>query len=141
MYKKGINQYRQVGIKDQVATADPHKITQLLMQSALENLAIAKGCMTRKDLANKAKPIAKATAIITSLRNTLNYEAGGEISESLSDLYIFMLEKLSEASITNNPQQIADVIEIMLPIKSAWDQIPESAKQEAYQQQRSVNAV
>ncbi|CAG8998412.1 MAG: Flagellar secretion chaperone FliS [Candidatus Celerinatantimonas neptuna] len=137
MYKKAIHQYRQVGIKDQVATADPHKITQLLMQSALENLAIAKGCMERHDLANKAKPIAKATAIITSLRNTLDHEAGGEISSTLNDLYSFMLDQLAEASVTNNSQQIADVIDVFLPIKSAWDQIPESAKQEAYQQ-RSV---
>lgn len=134
MYKKAIHQYRQVGIKDQIATADPHKITQLLMQSALENLAIAKGCMERHDLANKAKPIAKATSIITSLRNTLDHEAGGEISTTLDDLYSFMLEQLAEASVTNNAQQIADVIDIFLPIKSAWDQIPESAKQEAYQQ-------
>ncbi|CAG9296135.1 flagellar export chaperone FliS [Celerinatantimonas diazotrophica] len=138
MYKKGIHQYRQVGIRDQIATADPHKITQLLMQSALENLAIAKGCIERKDLANKAKPIAKATAIISSLRSTLDHEAGGEISRNLDDLYSFMLEHLSEASVTNDPQQIADVIEILLPIKSAWDNIPESAKQEAYNQRNAV---
>ncbi|MFM2482609.1 flagellar export chaperone FliS [Celerinatantimonas sp. YJH-8] len=138
MYKKGINQYRQVGIKDQIATADPHKITQLLMQAVLENLAIAKGCMERHDLVNKAKPIAKATSIISSLRNTLDHEVGGEITQNLDSLYTFMLEQLSEASLTNNPAIIADVIEIMLPIKSAWDQIPEADKQAAYRMRNSA---
>ncbi|GDY27933.1 flagellar protein FliS [Agarivorans sp. Toyoura001] len=134
MYQKGINQYRQVGVKDQIATADPHGVTQILMQTALENLAVAKGCIERNDMANKGKPIAKATSIITSLKDTLDHERGGEISTNLDDLYTYMLELLSEASVTNNASQVAEVIELLLPIKSAWDQIPESAKQEAYQQ-------
>ncbi|WP_406611092.1 flagellar export chaperone FliS [Agarivorans sp. JK6] len=134
MYKHGINQYRQVGIKDQIATADPHQITQLLMQTALENLSVAKGCIERNDISSKAKPIAKATSIITSLRDTLDHEKGGEIATNLQDLYNFMLERLSEASINNDATIIAEVMEIFLPIKSAWDQIPESAKTEAYNQ-------
>ncbi|GGB10572.1 flagellar export chaperone FliS [Agarivorans gilvus] len=134
MYKHGINQYRQVGIKDQIATADPHKITQILMQAALENLSVAKGCIERNDLTNKAKPMAKATSIITSLKNTLDHERGGDISTNLDDLYAFMLERLSEASRNNDAKLIEEVIEVFLPIKTAWDQIPDSAKAEAYTQ-------
>ncbi|MEE1672889.1 flagellar export chaperone FliS [Agarivorans aestuarii] len=133
MYNHRINQYRQVGIKDQIATADPHQITQILMKTALENLSIAKGCIERNDIANKAKPIAKATSIITSLRDTLDHEKGGEIAANLQDLYTYMLDKLSEASINNDAAVIAEVMEVFLPIKSAWDQIPESAKQQASQ--------
>jgi flagellar protein FliS len=136
MYKKGINQYRQVGIKDQIAAADPHKVTQLLMQTALENLAVAKGCIDRSDMVNKGKPIAKATSIITSLRDTLNHELGGEIATNLDSLYTYMLEQLSEASVSNNSALVTEVINLLLPIKTAWDQIPESAKQEAYQRQQ-----
>ncbi|MDO6684702.1 MULTISPECIES: flagellar export chaperone FliS [unclassified Agarivorans] len=134
MYQKGINQYRQVGVKDQIATADPHGVTQILMQTALQNLAVAKGCLERNDLANKGKPIGKATSIITSLRDTLDHERGGDIADNLNDLYSYMLELLSEASVSNKAELVAEVIDIFLPIKSAWDQIPESAKQEAYQQ-------
>jgi flagellar protein FliS len=133
MYQKGINQYRQVGVKDQVATADPHRITQILMQTALENLAVAKGCIERTDYQNKGKPLAKATSIITSLKNTLDFERGGDIAGNLNDLYEFMLTRLSEASIANDAAIVEEVIELMLPIKSAWDQIPEADKQQAYQ--------
>ncbi|WP_221074021.1 flagellar export chaperone FliS [Agarivorans aestuarii] len=133
MYQKGINQYRQVGVKDQVATADPHRITQILMQTALENLAVAKGCIERADFQNKGKPLAKATSIITSLKNTLDFDRGGEIAGNLNDLYEFMLTRLSEASIANDAAIVEEVIGLMLPIKSAWDQIPEADKQQAYQ--------
>ncbi|GAD02696.1 flagellar export chaperone FliS [Agarivorans albus] len=133
MYQKGINQYRQVGVKDQVATADPHRITQILMQTALENLAVAKGCIERADYQNKGKPLAKATSILTSLKNTLDFERGGDIAGNLNDLYEFMLTRLSEASIANDAAIVEEVIELMLPIKSAWDQIPEADKQQAYQ--------
>ncbi|RKF19637.1 flagellar export chaperone FliS [Alginatibacterium sediminis] len=134
MYKNGINQYRQVGIKDQLATADPHRVTQILMQTALENLATAKGFLERGDISSKGKPLAKATTIITSLRDTLDFEKGGDIASNLNDLYVFILARLSEASITNDAAIVTEVIELMLPIKSAWDQIPESAKEEAYAQ-------
>lgn len=134
MYKMGINQYRQVGIKDQIAAADPHKVTQLLMQAALENLAVAKGCLERSDMINKGKPIAKATSIISSLRDTLDHKAGGEIATNLDNLYTYMLDQISEASVSNSTELISEVINLLLPIKTAWDQIPESAKQEAYRQ-------
>ncbi|WP_432463006.1 flagellar export chaperone FliS [Agarivorans sp. QJM3NY_33] len=134
MYKRGINQYRQVGIKDQLATAEPHKVTQILMQTALENLSVAKGCLERKDIANKAKPIAKATSIISALRETLDHQKGGEIATNLDSLYTYMLELISDASANNDAVKIEEAISIFLPIKSGWDQIPESAKQEAYQQ-------
>ncbi|WP_026972609.1 flagellar export chaperone FliS [Aliagarivorans marinus] len=133
MYKHGINQYRQVGIKDQISTADPHQITQLLMQAVLENLSVAKGCLERNDVANKGKPLAKATSIITSLRDTLDHEKGGEIAQNLQDLYNYMLELISEASLSNSAERVEEVIQIFLPIKTAWDQIPESAKREAEQ--------
>ncbi|WP_432467963.1 flagellar export chaperone FliS [Agarivorans sp. Z349TD_8] len=133
MYQKGINQYRQVGVKDQIATADPHGVTQILMQTALENLAVAKGCLERNDMANKGKSIGKATSIIASLKDSLDHERGGEIAANLDNLYAYMLELLSEASVSNKAELVADVMDIFLPIKSAWDQIPESAKQDAYQ--------
>ncbi|WP_026958018.1 flagellar export chaperone FliS [Aliagarivorans taiwanensis] len=135
MYK-GINQYRQVGIKDQISTADPHQITLLLMQAALENLSVAKGCIERNDLVNKGKPLAKATSIIANLRDTLDHEKGGEIATNLHDLYTYVLELLSEAATSNDPKPVSDAIEIFLPIKTAWEQIPESAKQEAYNEKQ-----
>ena len=48
----GINAYKKGSLKQDVATADPHRLTLMLMQGALDRMAYAKGCMERKDLAS-----------------------------------------------------------------------------------------
>ncbi|MFC6439332.1 flagellar export chaperone FliS [Bowmanella sp. JS7-9] len=136
MALKGINAYKKGNLKQEIATADPHKITLLLMQGALERMAYAKGCIERKDFAGKAQNLARATAIIVSLRDSLDMEVGGQLSENLAALYNFMIERLTDASVQNSLLIMDEVINLMLPIKNAWADIPEDAKQEAYEAQR-----
>ena len=79
MSLKGINAYKKGNIKQDVATADPHKLTLMLLQGALDRIAYAKGATERKEFATKADYISKASAIIMHLRDTLDIEIGGEV--------------------------------------------------------------
>lgn len=130
----GIKAYKAVGIKDDLAVADPHRVIQLLMQGALESLAKAKGGIERKDFSEKSQAISKAMNIISSLQGSLDMSAG-EISENLFSLYDFMLNHLIQASREKSIAKLDDVMGIMLTIKSAWDQIPVGARQEGYEMQ------
>lgn len=134
----GIKAYKSVGIKDDLAVADPHRVIQLLMQGALENMAKAKGAIERKDFASKGQTIGKAIAIISALRSSLDMSVAGDISGNLADLYEFMIDHLTLASRDQNISKVDDVIEIMLTIKSAWDQIPPEARQQAYEMKNSL---
>lgn len=133
---KGINAYRKGSLKQDVANADPHKLTLMLLQGALDRIAYAKGAMERKDLVVKADYISKASAIIMHLRDTLDIEAGGEVADNLLALYNYMIERLSDAHINNNLHILDEVSSLLTPIRDAWVQIPEEAKQEAYETQR-----
>jgi flagellar secretion chaperone FliS len=131
----GIKAYKAVGIKDDLAVADPHRVIQLLMQGALENLAKAKGCIERKDFAGKSSTISKGMTIISSLQSSLDMEAGAEISENLASLYEFMVNHLILASRENSIEKISEVMELLLTIKSAWDQISVADREKGYQLQ------
>lgn len=130
----GIKAYKAVGIKDDLAVADPYRVIQLLMQGALENLAKAKGCIERKDFAGKSATISKAMAIINALQNSLDMDAG-EISDNLWSLYDFMSNHLMLASRENSIDKLSEVLDILLTIKSAWDQIPVADREKGYQLQ------
>ena len=104
-------------------------------------MKIAKINIENKDLENKSKFIAKATTIIDTLRLSLDYEAGGEISINLSDLYRYMSERLLEASIGNDIAKIDEVIDLLSGIKGAWDQISESDRNAAYTQMQNKTAI
>lgn len=125
----GINAYKSVGVKNDLAVADPHRVIQLLMQGSLENMAKARGCIERKDFVGKSQTMSKAMSIITALQHSLDMDAGGEVSQNLWSLYDFMVNHLMLASRESSVEKIDDVIEIMLKIKSAWDQIPVSERE------------
>lgn len=136
-----IKHYQREALKTRLASADPFEVTQMLMEGALESMKIAKINVEMKDLENKSKFIAKATTIIDTLRLSLDHGAGGEISENLSSLYIYMAERLLEASIENDATIINEVIELFSGIKGAWDQISESDRNLAYTQMQNKTAI
>jgi|TARA_Y100001938_G_scaffold11224_1_gene13975 flagellar protein FliS len=136
-----IRHYQREALKTRLASADPFEVTQMLMEGALESMKIAKINIENKDLENKSKFIAKATTIIDTLRLSLDYEAGGEISVNLSDLYRYMSERLLEASIGNDIAKIDEVIDLLSGIKGAWDKISESDRNAAYTQMQNKTAI
>ena len=136
MSLKGINAYRKGNLKQDVANADPHKLTLMLLQGALDRIAYAKGAMERKEFDVKADFISKASAIIMHLRDTLDIDVGGEVAENMFALYNYTIERLSDAHINNNLNILDEVSSLLTPIRDAWVQIPEDAKQEAFEAQR-----
>jgi flagellar protein FliS len=136
MALKGINAYKKGNLKQELSSADPHKITLMLMQGALERMAYAKGSMERNEYEKKSEHISRAVAICMNLRDTLDMSASEELSGNLYALYDYMIQRLTDANIQNSQSILDEVMGLMLPIKGAWAQIPEAAKQEAYAMQR-----
>ena len=136
MSLKGINAYRKGNLKQDVSSADPHKLTLMLLQGALDRIAYAKGAMERKDLIVKADYIQRQVQIIMHLRDTLDLKVGGEVAENMFALYNYMVERLGDAHINNDLNMLDEVSSLLTPIRDAWVLIPEDAKQEAYETQR-----
>ncbi|MCB5162863.1 flagellar export chaperone FliS [Marinomonas algarum] len=136
MYKsKGIQAYRKDSLKSDLASADPHRVIQLLMQGALEKLALGKGCIERSDLPGKATALTHAVEIINGLRDALDRDANPELVDNLESLYEYMVVRITEASVTKDTQIIDQVMALLLQIKGAWDQITPSRNQAGYTDQ------
>jgi len=120
-----VSQYNKINVASSVETADPHRLIQMLMQGALEKIAIAKGYMERNDIANKGNNISWAISIIEGLRASLNKEAGGDIAENLDEMYEYMIGRLLQANLDNSLTILEEVSTLMRRIKTAWDEIPQ----------------
>ncbi len=138
MSYKAINAYKKDSLKQQLTNADPHKITLMLMSGAIDRLAFAKGCIERKDLSGKSQYLSKTTAILINLRDTIEMKTNPEFSQNLYALYDYMLDKIGDANITNTIDPLHEVSELLTPIRDAWAQIPDSAKQVALAQKEAV---
>ncbi|MBO1894729.1 flagellar export chaperone FliS [Shewanella sp. BF02_Schw] len=117
--------YRKVSVDSNLAVATPHRIIQMLLAGALERLVQAKLAIANGDITNRGVLIGKTMGIINGLNGSLNMDAGAEVAGNLNQLYDYMLRRLSEANINNDPQAIDDVVSILKTIKEGWDAIPQ----------------
>lgn len=138
---KKLKGYTQNSLRERVAGADPYQLIQMLMAGALDNLNYAKGAIERKDFERKGQHISKASNIIESLRTSLNSDVGGDVADNLAQLYLYMNETLADVSRNNDTEKLTEVHSLLSQIKSSWDAIPMSAREEAESQSVQVSAV
>ncbi|CAA9892321.1 flagellar protein potentiates polymerization [Candidatus Methylobacter favarea] len=123
-----MKQYQQVGVHSGIMDASPHRLVQMLMEGVLEKIALAKGNISRNEIAFKGENIGKAIAIIGGLQGSLKVEAGGSLAENLNDLYHYMSTRLVIANSRSDESILDEVYNLMMEIKLGWDAIPEALK-------------
>ena len=123
-----MKQYQQVNVHSGVMDASPQRLVQMLMEGALEKIALAKGYMANNEIASKGENISKAIAIISGLQASLDYDSGGEISENMSHLYDYMCSGLVIANLRNDASILDEVASLLVEIKMGWDGIPDAFK-------------
>ncbi|MBF0219288.1 MAG: flagellar export chaperone FliS [Gammaproteobacteria bacterium] len=121
--RAAVDFYNQVGVHSNVASASAHRLVQMLMQGAIDRIAVAKGALRNRDIVTKGETISQVMAIIEGLRNSLNMEAGEEIAENLNALYNYMNRRLLEANSRNSLEMLDEVSGLLGSIKGAWDSI------------------
>lgn len=117
--------YQQITVHSGVEDASPHRLIQMLLEGALDNIAQAKGAMIQKNLEKKGKSISVALGIIEGLQGSLDFEKGGEVAQNLNQLYEYAMQKLLEANLNDEPSHLEEVAKLMATIKSGWDGIKE----------------
>jgi flagellar protein FliS len=128
---KAASRYQAVGASTGIMDASPHRLVQMLMEGALDKLATAKGCIERGDLEGKSRHVTWGISIVNGLRASLDLETGGSIAANLNDLYGYMTKRLFEATTSDDPEIVNEVINLLLEIKSAWDAMPDDVKHAA----------
>ena len=123
-----MKQYQQVSIHSGIMDASPHRLVQMLMEGALEKIALAKGNMGNRNFSEKGKNIGIAITIIGGLQSSLNYETEGELAENLNKLYDYMSRRLVDANLHNDQGILDEVAGLMMEIKMGWDSIPDDYK-------------
>ena len=129
MYSRNLKAYQRTNLEAELSVASPHRVIQMLFNGLLERLSQAKGAIERKDYEYKANRISKALGIIEGLQGALDRKENPALGDKMYALYDYMKELLGEASSTLDEKPIDEVISLLMPIKNAWDNIPEDIKQ------------
>lgn len=114
--------------KTQVVTASREKILLMLYEGAIRFTKHAHAAMAQGKIAEKGKYISKATAILSELMATLDFKAGGQLAQDLENLYVFMIDKLIEGNIKNDPECLAHVEQLLMTLYDAWKDVVENPR-------------
>jgi flagellar secretion chaperone FliS len=129
--KSKLAAYQSTAVHGGVAGADPHRLVLMLMDGALERIAIARGCIERNgkgDLARKAAAISQCLSIVGELRGSLDLGAGGELATNLHNLYDYMVRRLLLANVNSDVKPLAEVSSLLDNVRSAWAAIGPTAR-------------
>ncbi|MGP0172410.1 flagellar export chaperone FliS [Pseudomonas sp. NCHU5208] len=118
-----LRQYQTVNTQAQAIEASPHRLIQMLMEGGLARIAQARGAMEREQTALKGELIGKSIAIIAGLRESLDHQQGGEVAGNLDNLYEYMINRLTEANVSNEPAILEEVSGLLRNVKAGWDAI------------------
>ena len=106
-----------------------------MFEQTLSHLATAQGCIERirnnlplNDVIAKGKALGKAIRLINQLNETLDMERGAQIAQNLRALYLYMLNRLTVANVTNDAAAVAEVARLLSTVKIGWDQIVPGAR-------------
>ena len=114
--------------KTKVTTASREKILLMLYEGAIRFTKLARSAMKEGKIAEKGRFISKATAILSELMATLDHKVGGDLAQDLENLYVFMIDKLIEGNINNDPKCLDNVEEILRTLYSAWKDVVENPR-------------
>jgi flagellar protein FliS len=112
----------------QILSASPAKLVAMLLDKAISSLHEAIRAIEAGEIEARWRANDRAMEIINHLWMTLDVEKGGEIAANLDRLYRFMLARLPEVDMHNNPGPARDVIGLLEPLRRSWHTVAERTK-------------
>ena len=112
--------YRQIDAVGRTATADGPALVQLLYKELVAALRAAAWACEKRKFAVKSERITRATAILFALEAGLDFEQGGQVSETLARLYGGARKTVINASLGHDPRPFRESADMLDEIAQAW---------------------
>jgi flagellar protein FliS len=124
----GAKAYQSVAVQTAVSSADPHRMTLLLYDGAIEAIRLAQAHMGTRRIAAKCEAIGKAVRIVEEgLKASVDRKVGGELAERLVALYDYITLRLLQANLKNDRKALEEAGMLLGELRSAWAQIGPTA--------------
>ncbi len=118
--KSSLSAYQSVSALGSVAQADPHRLVQMLFDGIADRLTTARACIERGEITRKAQLLHSCVTLLAELRGSLNMADGGEVAQTLSSLYEYMIKQLLIANVQTDANLVTEVLNLLNPIRGAW---------------------
>jgi flagellar secretion chaperone FliS len=110
-------------LESKVLTADPLELVRMLYRLAMDRIRDARQYIEAGDAGARSKAISTASEALAELGCSLDYQAGGELSRRLAQLYEYMQWRLVEANFHQSAEPLNEVLSLLSTLSEAWQEI------------------
>ena len=114
------NRYQNY-LDDEVLTAQPVRLIQLLYRGALDSITSARRHLKLGDIRARSRAISKAMAIVTELSLSVDHTAGGDLSKNLAELYGYTQNLLIQANVKQCDPPLEEAERLLSTLLEAWE--------------------
>ena len=119
MGTRAANAYASNQVQTGVASSDSGSLIILVYERVFDHLKMGKYAIERGEYA--VESFTKAHDLIQQgLLACLDFEEGGEISQSLAAVYEWSLREIISARASKSAEKIQAVIDVLMPLYEAW---------------------
>jgi len=113
--------YSEYTRTEEQQTDNKEKILLMLLEGAARFTRFARMGLEKQSMQLKGENISKVLAILTELDCALDRDVGAEFVSSLSDLYRYMINRLSHANINNEKEPLEEVERLLIKIREGFE--------------------
>lgn len=124
---QGIGAYKTTQV---TAGADQKTLIVMAYDGVLRFLSRARTHIEAREVEAAHDDLVRSRDIVEELASTLNLEAGGQIARNLWNLYVFFVQKITEANLTKDASIIDGVLPAIRELRDAWASL-EIAREDA----------
>ncbi len=107
----------------QMTVNDRRRVLIMAFEGMIKFLRVAQDAMATREIETAHERLVRTKQILYHLLNGLDMEKGGEIAQNLKRLYLFLIEKVTEANLTKNPKIVDEILPIFKNLCSAWEEM------------------
>jgi flagellar protein FliS len=122
---KALKAYSDSSVSTSVSMSTSNELIVLVFEKIFDYLRIGKIALENNKLA--IEEFTKINDLINlGLVASLNREEGGEIAKNLEFIYLWAMNKITEARLTKSHEKIDDVTRVLMPIYESWQLLSKS---------------
>ena len=95
----------------------------MLLEGALERVEQAQETLSKGDTQAAGELMGRLVGIVNGLRNSLDFDNGGEVAVNLDSLYEYITARILEAEAENGLEVLSEAGELLSQVKDGWQGI------------------
>ena len=101
-------------------TVAPAMAIVMLYDGAMQRLQLAKAAIAAGRIEERFNLVTRASAIIQGLQCQLDFAAGGEIAVILDGYYHYILKRMTDINLKNDPAICDELVDRLREMRTSW---------------------